>query len=250
LARGGSQKDIPDMARIADFIKIHLPLAVLLTIGASLPAAKATPEEAEFYRHVAEQYMLAQFKPQDDLKVEVVASEISDNRNFGGKCEGYLTAELKGREIRQSSAVKLVCRKPNNKFTIIVPVSVRLLRPQLVASQAMAKGTIITQDMLKTIWTDSNSALAGIAGLEREAIGSRVKKDIKQGEPIHNNSFCLVCKGDLVSIEAKQGNLYLRTTGESLSDGNFNETVQVRNPKSKKVIKAKVSGGQTVEVVF
>ena len=63
----------------------------------------ASHADAEFLTNVAKQYMLAQFPANSgDKKYVVKVSKIDPNRNYGGKCTGYLTAELQNSEIKKS----------------------------------------------------------------------------------------------------------------------------------------------------
>ena len=81
-------------------------------------------------------------------------------------------------------------------------------------------------------------------------VGSRLKRDVKEGDQIRSNSFCVVCKNDKVSIVAKSHGLALKTMGIALDDGGINQSIRVRNLKSQKVISAVVSAPSEVQVIF
>ena len=172
-------------------------LSLTLTLTLCAPAC-ATVEEVAFLRRVAEQYVLAQFQNRtDDIKVEVEAGRLDERRNYGGRCEGYLTAQLRGNEIRSE----------NTNLTTAV--------------------------------SDPNVL-----------VGSRLKRDVRQGEQIRSNGFCVVCKNDKVNIVARSGGLSLKTSGIALQEGNVNESIRVRNIKSDKVISAVVTAPGEVQVIF
>ncbi len=226
-----------------------LPVTLLLlTLNFS---ANATPQEAEFLRRVAEQYLLAQFQnSEQDIRVEVKADPIDDRRDFGGRCEGYLTAALKGESIRRNSQVRITCSKPGNEYSITVPVTVKLLMPALVASHNLSKGQVIGTNDLKHVYIDENTNLSSAVADPNILVGSRLKRDVKAGEQIRTNSFCVVCKNDKVNIVARSHALSLKTSGQALEDGNINDTIRVKNLKSQKVITGVVSAPATVDVVF
>lgn len=213
-------------------------------------SAQATRAEAEFLRTVAEQYVLAQFpKNTDSLsKIEVEAAKLDERRDYGGKCEGYLTAELQGSRITRSSQVKITCSKPGSGYTVYVPVTVRRLVASVTAAANLPRSTVISPDMLKEGFVDENTNSQSAVNNPDELTGVKLKRDIKEGDQIKKGDFCMVCRGDPVNIEAVTSNLSLKASGEALSDGNLNDQVQVRNSKSKKVITATVTAAGTVRV--
>lgn len=224
---------------------------VMLFTGLSSPA-RATPQEADFLRKVAEQYILAQFQNQDlnNAKVEVEAGRLDERRDYGGKCEGYLTAQLRGSDIKSTSQVIITCTKPDNQYTIYVPVKVSILNPALVASRNLTRGSVIGPNDLTTVYLDDSTNMTTAVSDPNILVGSRLKRDVKQGSQIRSNAFCVVCKNDKVNIIAKSHGLSLKTSGIALEDGSVNEPVRVRNLKSQKIISAIVSAPGEVQVVF
>ena len=233
------------------FRSLGLLLLTLCTMLAPLTSAHATPQEVEFLRKVAEQYVLAQFQNQNnDMKVEVEAGNLDDRRNYGGKCEGYLTAELRGNEIRASSQVKITCTQPGNEYTLYVPVRVSILTPALVASRNLSRGSVITPQDLTKVYLNESTNLTTAVSDPNILVGSRLKREVKAGEQIRANSFCVVCKNDKVNIIARSNALSLKTSGMALDEGNINDSIRVRNLKSQKIISAVIIGPGQVEVLF
>ncbi len=223
---------------------------LLLSFALALPA-QATVEEAEFLRRVAEQYVLAQFQNRtDNIKVQVEAGRLDERRNYGGHCEGYLTAQLRGNEIRSSSQVMISCGQPGNQYTLYIPVRVSVLTPALVAARNLTKGSVISPDDLTQVYLDENTNLTTAISDPNLLVGSRLKRDVRQGEQIRANGFCMVCKNDKVNIIARSHGLSLKTSGIALQEGNANEQIRVRNTKSDKVISAKVTAPGEVQVLF
>lgn len=235
--------------------RLCLRSMVTLVLGSSLcltAPAQATPQEAEFLRTVAEQYILAQFidKSDDSTKIEVTAARIDDRRDYGGKCEGYLTAQLKGTEIRSSSQVIITCSRPENPYSIVLPVKVKRLTRSVVAARNLTRGTVISQQDLQTVYIDENTNLTTAVSDPNLLVGSRVKREVKAGDQIRANAFCVVCKNDKINIVAKSNALQLKLAGVALEDGSTNETIRVKNLKSGKIISAVVTGPSQVQVVF
>ena len=189
--------------------------------------------------------MLAQFQNRtDDIKVEVEAGRLDERRNYGGRCEGYLTAQLRGNEIRSSSQVMISCSQPGNQYTLYIPVRVSVLTPALVAARNLTKGNVISPDDLKQVYLNENTNLTTAVSDPNVLVGSRLKRDVRQGEQIRSNGFCVVCKNDKVNIVAS------KTSGIALQEGNVNESIRVRNIKSDKVISAVVTAPGEVQVIF
>ena len=222
-------------------------LSFLIAVCFNDPAL-ANQEDAAFLRKAAEQYMLAQFAKTPGMKREDSAGNIDEGKNYGGRCEGYLTAQLQGRRIQRNNQVKMVCKKPSGGYTVLVPVTVRKLIPTLTAVQNLPRRTVLDESMLSQSYVDADlnsaQAVTDITLLE----GSRLKKDIKAGEQIKNGDFCMVCRGDPVAIEAKTGSLSVKTSGQALSDGNYGDQVQVRNTKTRKLVNGLVTAPGVITV--
>jgi flagella basal body P-ring formation protein FlgA len=215
-------------------------------------AAHATRAEAEFLRTVAEQYVLAQFpnNQNQDFRIDVKAARLDERRDYGGKCEGYLTAELQGSRITRSSQVKITCSKPGAGYSIYVPVTVRKLIPSVTAAADLPRSTVITRDLIKEDYVDQSTNSQAAVNDPGALIGAKLKREVKAGDQFHSGDFCMVCRGDPVNIEAVTSNLSLKAQGEALTDGNLNDQIQVRNAKSKKVISATVTAAGTVRVLL
>ena len=81
-----------------------------------------------------------------------------------------------------------------------------------------------------------------------QLIGSRSKRNIREGMPVLLNQICMVCKGDSVNIFANIKGLRVKTTGVALEDGTLGEQVRVENKKTGKVLNARVDGVESVQV--
>lgn len=224
-------------------------LSLLGTAGSS--ASFATPQEAEFLRKVAEQYILAQFTNLDDsTKIEVEASRLDERRDYGGKCEGYLTAQLKGNEIRSTSQVIITCSQPKNSYQIVLPVKVKRLTRALVAARNLSRGAVIGSQDLTPVYLDESTNLTTAVSDPNLLVGSRLKRDVKAGDQIRSNAFCVVCKNDKVNIIAQSHALQLKLAGQALEDGTVNDTIRVKNLKSGKIISGVVVAPSQVKVIF
>lgn len=227
-----------------------LSAAFLLFCSAFSPA-QATQEEADFFRHAAEQYILAQFAnlPPDETVV-VTAGKVDAGRDFGGTCPGYLTAELAGNAIRENNSVKLVCSDPQNPFTLYVPVKAEKYISAITAARDLNRGTLLSKsDLNSTFIKDERQNSFGITR-EDLLIGSKLKRDVREGSVFMPEALCVVCKGDRVTLKAHKGGLSLKTTGIAMEDGNLHDSIKVQNERSKKTVIGRVSDHDTVVIDF
>lgn len=235
-------------------MRARILASLALPLALTAPAAQSTEEEAQFLRHVAEQYLLAQFEGQRSsgatYRLSVEAGRVDSNRDYKGRCNGYLTADLMGREIKTRSIVRITCREPGNAYSLSVPVTVRKEILAVLSSRGIPKGTTITADDLREEWINSRDAAASAVSDRQALIGTRTRRDIRPGEQIRQSYLCLVTKGEKVVIEARKGNMALKTTGIALDDGNLNDTISVKNQKSGKIISAVVTAPGTVSVLL
>ncbi|MGN0903205.1 MAG: flagellar basal body P-ring formation chaperone FlgA [Succinivibrio sp.] len=213
--------------------------------------ALATQEEADFLSTVAKEYILAQFSHDDkDKRYIVRPGRLDPNRDYKGRCSGYLTAELHGREVKKSNIVIITCSQKNNQYVLHVPVTVTVERAIYSASVNIHKNSVVTENMVEKNFSGENlTSTAAVTNLA-SIVGSKARRDIRQGEILKQSDFCTIAKGDSVTIEAKRNGLEIKTAGTALEEGRIGDHIQVRNNKSKKNIRAVVTGPSTVQVVF
>lgn len=227
-------------------------LSAVLIMGLSAAdQVLANEEEAAFLELVAKQYILAQFPNlPEGVKIEATPGSVNPDKDYGGKCSGYLTAELQGREIRTSNTVKIVCSHPDNPYTVYVPVKIERFIASIAAARDLNKGTLIgPEDIVETYVPDARQNSFGVTD-KSTLIGSRLKRDIREGSVFAPESFCVICKGDKVQIEAHKGTLSLKTSGLALEDGNVGDSIKVQNTRSKKTVIGRVASHDTVLIDF
>lgn len=233
------------------FKKKILSIIAMLISSVFANCAFATTEEALFLENVARQYILAQFtEKNDNIRYNIKVSKVDRNRDFGGKCSGYLSAKLLTPEIKKNSIVKIICRRKNNPYSIQIPVFIIVQRATIVASDNIPKGSAITQSMLEKKFVNENLILNQSITDASSIIGSKTKKDIRAGDFLKISDLCLVAKGDIVTISARSHGLEIKASGIAMEEGKLNETIAVKNIKSGKIIRALVKSANSVEVVF
>lgn len=129
-------------------------------------------------------------------------------------------------------------------------VHVRIIEtaPVVVANTNLVRGEVITASHLSVEMKPSHFIRVQYLDNPKALIGSRIKRNIREGMPVLLSQICMVCKGDAVNIFASIGGLRVKTTGIALEDGTLGEQVKVENKKTGKVLNARVDGVESVQI--
>ncbi|TVL09183.1 flagellar basal body P-ring formation chaperone FlgA [Shewanella algae] len=174
-----------------------------------------------------------------------------DSRLTPPRCNSPLTAELASdREISRNNTVRIGCNSPELSYPWQIYVSVRvdISYPVVVATQTLAPGTVLGPENLALRYIDETSLRGAQFDDIATVTGTRLKRRIAKDYPVFAANLCFVCKGDRVSIYARNEKFQIKTVGEALHDGNLGEQIQVKNTRSDKVLEATVTNVGEVEV--
>ena len=86
-----------------------------------------------------------------------------------------------------------------------------------------------------------------------QAVGKKLTRALMPDQvlaPQHVEHAELIRRGDQVVITARSGGINVRMPGEALSDGALGRQISVRNQRSQRVVKARVTGPGQVEVAM
>ena len=81
-------------------------------------------------------------------------------------------------------------------------------------------------------------------------VGSRNKRSLSVGQIISLQDLCLVCRGDIVTIQISNSGLSVSASGVAQQDGTFGDTVTVKNQQSGRNVQTEVVGVNQVKVKF
>jgi flagella basal body P-ring formation protein FlgA len=87
----------------------------------------------------------------------------------------------------------------------------------------------------------------------QQALGKKLTRALLPDQvlaPVHVQQAEVIRKGDQVVISARSGGISVRMPGEALSDGALGKQISVRNQRSKRVVKARITGPGQVEVAM
>jgi len=151
-----------------------------------------------------------------------------------GAFEALLTLDQGNREIPVRA-----------RGTALEMVEIPVLRRPLGRDQIVGRGDVVMRQVPR-------QSLRGVA-IEDPArlIGKAAKRRVRAETPLSPDNFGepeLVHRGSRVSVVYRNRGLVLQASGLALQDGAMGELVNIRNPRSKRVIQAVVTGPDQVAV--
>jgi flagella basal body P-ring formation protein FlgA len=136
-------------------------------------------------------------------------------------------------------------------WTIFVPAQVRLFRDVVILSRPLQRNSQISIADLALAERDVGLLSQGYLTTLEQAAGKKVTRALPAEQVITPRHLALaevIRKGDQVVISARSGTVGVRMPGEALSDGGIGEQINVRNLRSSRVVRARVTGPGQVEV--
>ena len=141
----------------------------------------------------------------------------------------------------------------SSPWTVFVPGQVRLYREVVTAARPLKRDVILTDMDLSMAERDVGLISQGYLNALKQAIGKKLTRPLLPDQvlsPTHLQLAEAVHKGDQVMIRARSGSIQVRMPGEALSDGAIGQQLSVRNQRSKRVVKARITGPGQVEVAM
>ncbi|MCB5227728.1 flagellar basal body P-ring formation protein FlgA [Alishewanella sp. 16-MA] len=213
----------------------------------------------------AEQNTLASYSPEqlttltENWLNDTLASELSadtevsvtplDTRIGDKECANALQFSLPASYNPRQTTVQLSCDSPV-AWQLFISAKITEYLDLVVMRQNISPGTVITADMLEIERRERRLVRGNIVQQPAEIIGSKNKRSLSVGQIINLQDLCLVCRGDIVTIEINNSGLSVTATGVVQQDGTLGAIVTVRNQQSGRSIQAEVVGVNQVQVKF
>ncbi|EHR42336.1 flagellar basal body P-ring formation chaperone FlgA [Alishewanella jeotgali] len=236
------------MKKYENFIR-----CLVLSCGISL--ALATPALSESTAQYTPEQLtdLAAAWLEQTLDVQATDLEIQlsalDSRIGSKDCAHQPTFNLPNNYNPRQTTVQISCSAPLS-WQLFIPVRLTEWLEVVVSRQNITPGTMLTADMLELQRRERRLVRGLIVQDPTQIIGSKNKRSLSVGQVISLQELCLVCRGDVVTIQINQQGLAVSTTGIAQHDGSLGDTVQVRNQQSGRSISTEVVGVNQVRVKF
>jgi flagella basal body P-ring formation protein FlgA len=182
-------------------------------------------------------YVEQEFNPDEDKNLRVVAHPL-DSRIIVKECKRNLSFSIANtRSFSRQFPVKVICNNENKPWKLFVQVSTSEMIEALVINQTIAKGTIVDTDMLEMKLIEINRVRDKSSSDLSSIVGGRALRNLQRGHQVSQTDVCLVCKGDDVSIIAKNSSMMIKTSGTAIESGSKGESIKVKNNSSNRIVK-------------
>ncbi|MEM7219888.1 MAG: flagellar basal body P-ring formation chaperone FlgA [Pseudomonadota bacterium] len=139
----------------------------------------------------------------------------------------------------------------SHPWKLYVPVTVRELRPVVVAARPIERGATLTREALRIEERDVTRLHVAYISELASAIGKVVTRPVAAAAPIligQLQAERVIRRGQQVSLLAQGPGVAVRMSGVALNDAALNERIQVRNSASERIVEGRVKSSDTVEI--
>ena len=221
--------------------------AILLLTAFTAQAASAGKSQHQKVQDGAKAYLMSDLGSDNaDTKVNVEIVDIDERIAIPACPEGFSYNADQASLSQSYISVRVSCR--NNDWYLFTSAHVNRTRQVIVTSGMISPGTVLTSENLQAADIDVNR-LRHTAYTDIDAlVGARMKRRVRDGQPVQSNMLCFVCKGDRITISANLSGMQVKTAGIAKQDGVVGDTIQVVNANSQKAVIAEVASAQEVVV--
>lgn len=141
----------------------------------------------------------------------------------------------------------------NAPWTIFVPGQVNLYRDVVVAVRSLSRNSIVQAADVQLAERDVSSLRQGYLLDLNNVIGQQVTRPVRPNQVIATHALkaaATISKDDEVVISARGNSMSVRMPGVALEEGAMGQQIRVRNSRSQRVIRARVTAPGQVEVAM
>ena len=194
--------------------------------------------DSAFIERFAKSYLTEKFPSTDEEKVQISVAKL-DPRIVIKPCKTPLIANIPDKNSSRNVNIKISCDE-SIPWKIYLSAKVEITKAVLIARSTISRGDRLDEGNVELAYIATNRIRGKKLTDTNSVFGAKAKKRIAKGRAINKRDFCLICKGDMVTIIASSNNFSIKTRGVALSSGNINEQIRVKNSRSNKVITPRV----------
>lgn len=225
-------------------IKVFLSIVYFITL---LPVeSSAVTWDSAYIESFAKTYLIENIPPPVDGKISIDVANI-DPRVIINSCQTPLQANIPENVSRRNVNIKITCAD-STPWQIYLHAKIERTFAVVVATNVIEKGVVLSKDNIGIEYIAPNKIRGEKLSNIQALLGSKAEKRIGKGRTITRRNVCLVCKGDVITIVAKAKNFMVKTKGVALSSGNLHQQIKVKNTRSGRVIKPKISAINQVTI--
>jgi flagellar basal body P-ring formation protein FlgA len=198
-------------------------------------------EAGDFAREAA-----MQTYPDGEVSVRMVPL---DPRLNLAACE-ELDLRIPGDRTAGRVSVHARCRAPVN-WGIYLTAQVDVVLPVVTLTGPVPRDSVLRPGDMATVETNLATLRDGYLTDPDAAVGMAARHNLRADSVIYQHQLAaprLVRKGDTVTLATSVGTVTVTTQAVALTDGVYGEQVDVRNPRSDRVVSGWVTGAGTVSM--
>jgi len=208
--------------------------------------APATTWDRAYIESFAKTFLENEIPPPLDGRISINVAHI-DPRIIIKPCQAPLKVNIPENINRRNVNIKITCAD-STSWQIYLPAKIERTFAVVIAKNTIEKGIVLSEQNIGIKYIASHKIrgekLTNIAAV----LGSKAEKRIGKDRTITSKNVCLICKGDTITIIAKAENFIIKTQGVALSSGNLNQQIKVKNSRSGRIIKPKISAINQVTI--
>ncbi len=225
-------------------IKVFLSIMYFVT---ALPlASSAATWDRAYIESFVKTYLENNIAAPAGGKISFKVTNI-DPRVIIKPCQVPLKANIPENTSRRNVNVKITC-DDSTPWYMYLPSKIERSFAVLVSTTTIEKGDVLTTQNIAIKYIAKNKIRGEKLTDINAVLGSKAEKRIGEDNTITKRNVCLVCKGDAITIIAKTENFMIKTKGTALSSGNLNQQIRVKNTRSGRIIKPKISAVNQVTI--
>lgn len=227
------------------FKTVFLGVCVMIL---TVPANATTLESLDSIEQAA--YIFALQKAQASYDNPQVVVDSLDSRLRLQQCAVGLDTFISNNNNGANQTVGVQCDRPV-KWTVYVPVRVKVMEPVVVAARPLGANHILTAGDLKIAQMDINSLHQSYHKRISKVVGMQLKYPLSVGMVIRPSSIKrqkIVKRGDQITLVAKAGAMEVRMSGVAMADASIGQKVRVKNSSSSRIVEGVVNGPGVVMV--
>jgi flagella basal body P-ring formation protein FlgA len=235
-------------------LALALGLAPLLPAVAQVTPGPATALDAAWTARVeqlATQAARAAFGANPQVRVEVVAGQL-DPRLKLAPCQRVDIYLPVNQRAWGRSRVGLRCLEGAVAWNVYLPLTVKVFAPALVASQALAAGTVLQAEHLRPAEVDWAAAESPVVALPASALGRTLAHGLAAGAALRDADLRKrqwFAVGDTVRVLAVGRGFTVAGEGVALTPGLEGQPARVRT-EGGRLVTGVAAGERRVEVIL
>jgi len=218
-------------------LKIFIIFSLILASQSSMVHGQTLDREQlqDFVKLFLEENLVTPAQGKMTIKVSSI-----DPRIILKPCLSPLVANIPENHNGRNVNIKINCND-STPWHLFIPTRIQMVVPVVVANGIISKGSRVDETNTAIEFRDTRRIRGEILDDINTVIGTRAKRKLSTGAILTRKNICFVCKGSHVTIIAKSKDFMIKTAGVALKDGAIGEQIRIRNEKSGRTVRGRVT---------